>query len=107
MAYPKVCQRELGIFSFTLEQDVLGFEIYIISLQATTRQFELTSMDDTLIVQVFDCTGHCSNYILGIPTHISISHIDPKGWHLTSRNNFPWRRSYRTVPRRYKGQTQA
>jgi hypothetical protein len=38
VAYTKVSQCQLGIFCFTLEQDVLGFQICQISISLTSSE---------------------------------------------------------------------
>jgi hypothetical protein len=45
-----------------------GFKSVPSALSLTsTQEVELTSVDDTLIMEVFDCTSHCPDDILGIP----------------------------------------
>jgi hypothetical protein len=44
-----------------------GFKSVPSALSLTsTQEVELTSVDDTLIMKVFDCTSHCPDDILGI-----------------------------------------
>jgi hypothetical protein len=40
---------------------------------ASKQQVELTSVDNTLIVEVFDCASHCPYDILGIPTTLILT----------------------------------
>jgi len=67
--YTKVRQRKLGIFGFALEQNVLGFQIYVISNTSMYEAWVPTSMHNTLIVQVLDCTRDCPDDVLRIPAN--------------------------------------
>jgi len=67
--YTKIRQRKLGIFGFALEQNVLGFQIYVISNASMCEAWVHTSMHNTLIVQVFDSTRDGPDDVLRIPAN--------------------------------------
>jgi hypothetical protein len=65
-AYPKIGQCQFGVLCFTLEQDVLGFQIWS-SAHLVCRVSVLTSMDNALIMQILDCTRDGPDDVLCVP----------------------------------------
>jgi hypothetical protein len=63
---PQIGQCQFGVLCFTLEQDVLGFQIWS-SAHLVCRVSVLTSMDNALIMQILDCTRDGPDDVLCVP----------------------------------------